>query len=126
MIFRTEAFVDHAAYFVKDTDFDTHFFTEVLGFTVREIRGEKPAQRVFLNGGIQLIQDTDAAERDPLDGHLGIICEDREEVLKRAAKMNIEVLPKGSNWLRLPDGLILEILQAKPGSVERYGQIEVR
>jgi hypothetical protein len=36
--------------------------------------------------------------------------------LAAAGAYGVTVLPNGRNWLRLPDGLALELIQAKPAS----------
>ena len=49
--------------------------------------------------------------------HLGIMVEDQSEVLREAAAWGVKELPQGPNWLALPDGLCVEILQANGTAV---------
>lgn len=46
--------------------------------------------------------------------HLGIMCEDLEAVLAAAQRFGVSAMPQGRNWLRLPDGLAVEFIQALP------------
>ena len=48
----------------------------------------------------------------PLSDGTGI-----EEVLAEAQKWGVRELPMGRNWLALPDGLELELMQAHANSV---------
>jgi hypothetical protein len=50
-------------------------------------------------------------------GHLGVMCEDLEFALKAAQAFGVTEMPQGRNWLRLPDGLVVEFIQASAGTV---------
>ena len=52
--------------------------------------------------------------------------DDYDGVLARAAAFGAKALPAGPNWLVLPDGLNIEILQANKGSVEAALAIDPR
>jgi hypothetical protein len=45
------------------------------------------------------------------------MCEDLEATLAAAKKFGVSEMPQGHNWLRLPDGLAVEFIQASPGAV---------
>ena len=49
--------------------------------------------------------------------HLGVMVDDLEAALKAAEPWGVKALPQGRNWLQLPDGLAVELIQAAPGSV---------
>ena len=49
--------------------------------------------------------------------HLGMMVDDLDGVLARAAAFGAKALPAGPNWLVLPDGLNVEILQATGNAV---------
>ncbi|MCM3755702.1 VOC family protein, partial [Bacillus licheniformis] len=60
-----------------------------------------------------------APEHDGPEGrlaHLGVMCEDLEAALAAARRFDVTEMPQGCNWLRLPDGLAVELIQAKPAS----------
>lgn len=124
---RAESFVDHAAFFVRDIRWHIRFFEEVLGLTIRETQGDTDnPQQVWFHGGIQLVSKPDFNESEGRLAHIGLMVKDMESVLDRAYGRGVTELPQGRNWIRLPDGLCLEILQAKEGSVEDYYQVQPR
>jgi catechol 2,3-dioxygenase-like lactoylglutathione lyase family enzyme len=108
-----KAYVEHVAIRVRDIDWHIRFFHAVLGLTLRDETptGAVPRQ-VWTIGGIQLIADPDFSGPEGRLAHLGIMAEDQEAVLRAAAEWGVRELPQGRNWLALPDGLNLEILQA--------------
>lgn len=127
MDFKIQSFVDHAAFFVRDIKWHISFFEEVLGMSVREIAGasEEPSQ-VWFNGGIQLVSAPDFEGPEGRMAHIGFMVENQSEVLDKAYARGVVELPKGRNWIKLPDGLCLEILQALPGSVGEYCKVKPR
>lgn len=114
------AYVEHVAIPVKDIDWHIRFFQEVLGLGIRDEKHAAGARQrqVWLVGGVQLIQDGTFDGPEGRLGHLGIMVDDYEGVLERAARWGARPLPAGPNWLVLPDGLIIEILKASAGAVE--------
>jgi len=113
----TKAYVEHVAIWVKDIRWHIRFFEDVLGMTMREVEGTLDAPRQYWTlGGLQFIH---APEHEGPEGrlaHLGIMCEDLEAALAAAHRYGVSEMPNGRNWLRLPDGLALELIQAKPAS----------
>jgi catechol 2,3-dioxygenase-like lactoylglutathione lyase family enzyme len=113
MAYSKHAYVEHAAIRVRDLDWHVRFFRDVLGMTVRTVDGPQDAPRqVWTIGGVQLVADTEFNGPEGRLAHLGIMVEDQTEVLREAASWDVVELPQGPNWLRLPDGLCIEILQA--------------
>ena len=125
---RKRAYVEHVAIRVKDIDWHVDFFREVLGMTIREeVGGDGSARRqVWTIGGLQLIADPDFAGPEGRLAHLGIMVEDQAAVLREAQQWGVKELPQGSNWLALPDGLNVEILQATGNSVSQALAIDPR
>ena len=112
MAYGKQAYVEHAAIRVRDIEWHIRFFREVLGMGLRDDRrGETPSQ-VWTVGGVQLMADPGFAGPEGRLAHLGIMVEDQAEVLHEAAAWGGTALPQGPNWLALPDGLCIEILQA--------------
>lgn len=112
MAYGKRAYVEHAAIRVRDIEWHIRFFREVLGMGLRDDRrGQTPSQ-VWTVGGVQLIADADFDQPEGRLAHLGVMVEDQNAVLREAASWGVTVLPQGPNWLRLPDGLCIEILQA--------------
>ncbi|KVZ41092.1 glyoxalase [Burkholderia ubonensis] len=112
-----KAYLEHVAIWVKDIRWHIRFFEEVLGMTPREVDGTLDAPRQYWTlGGLQFIH---APEHDGPEGrlaHLGVMCEDLEAALAAAQRFGVTEMPQGRNWLRLPDGLAVELIQARPAS----------
>ncbi len=49
--------------------------------------------------------------------HLGIMVENLDEALQAASSWGVKELPQGRNWLQLPDGLAVELIQASGNAV---------
>lgn len=110
-----KAYLEHVAFWVRDINWHIRFFSEVCGMTLRESQGdpEQPTQHRTL-GGLQFIHQPDFAGPEGRMAHLGIMCEDLEAVLAAAQRFGVSAMPQGRNWLRLPDGLAVEFIQALP------------
>jgi hypothetical protein len=54
------------------------------------------------------------------------MCEDLEAALNAAEAFGVTEMPQGRNWLRLPDGLAVELIQASPGAVTQALAINAR
>ncbi|KVN77206.1 glyoxalase [Burkholderia ubonensis] len=112
-----KAYLEHVAIWVKDIRWHIRFFEEVLGMTLREVDGTLDAPRQYWTlGGLQFIH---APEHDGPEGrlaHLGVMCEDLEAALAASRRFGVTEMPQGRNWLRLPDGLAVELIQARPAS----------
>jgi catechol 2,3-dioxygenase-like lactoylglutathione lyase family enzyme len=113
-----KAYLEHVAVWVKDIHWHIRFFKDVCGMTMRDVEGsvEAPVQYWTL-GGLQFIAKPDFAGPEGRLAHLGVMCEDLEATLAAAKKFGVSEMPQGRNWLRLPDGLAVEFIQASPGAV---------
>ncbi len=118
MTYRKQSYVEHVAIFMKDIDWHIRFFREVLGMALRKVEGpaDDPVQ-VWTIGGIQLKSAPGFEGPEGRMAHLGIMTEDLEAALDEAKAWGVRALPQGPNWLALPDGLEVEIMQAMPGAV---------
>ena len=122
------SYVEHVAVRVKDIHWHVRFFRDVLGMTVREIEGSAEAPRqLWTIGGMQLMADASWAGPEGRLAHLGVMTENLEAALERAyAYPGVKALPQGRHWLELPDGLCVELLQAKGDAVARALAIDPR
>jgi catechol 2,3-dioxygenase-like lactoylglutathione lyase family enzyme len=110
-----KAYVEHIAIFVKDIRWHVRFFEDVFGMTMRESDGPPDAPRQYWTlGGMQFIHAPRHDEPEGRLAHLGVMCEDVEAALSAAHRYDVSALPQGRNWLRLPDGLAIEFIQARP------------
>ena len=121
------AYVEHVAIFVRDIHFHIRFFEEVLGMTMREVEGTREEPRQYWTlGGLQFIAMPDFAGPEGRLAHLGVMCEDLSAALAAAHKFDVKEMPQGRNWLRLPDGLAVEFIQARGDAVSRVLAIDPR
>lgn len=121
----SKAYVEHVAIRVKDIKWHMKFFYDVLDMDVRQVDvsdGSDPNEprQYWSVGGMQLIHSP-SFEAPPCNdsgwlAHLGIMVEDLEEALRRAEPFGVKALAQGRNWLQLPDGLAIELMQAEPAS----------
>lgn len=118
MPYPKRSYVEHVAIRVRDVHWHIRFFREALGMTVREVEGstDRPRQ-VWTVGGVQLMADPEFAGPEGRLMHLGVMTEDLEGALAAAKAFGVTELPQGRNWLSLPDGLSIEVIQASAGSV---------
>ncbi|WP_321816571.1 MULTISPECIES: VOC family protein [unclassified Paraburkholderia] len=111
----SKAYVEHVAIWVKDIQWHIRFFEDVLGMTMREVDGSVDAPRQYWTlGGLQFIHAPEYQGPEGRLAHLGVMCEDLEQALAAARGYDVTQMPQGYNWLRLPDGLAVEFIQAKP------------
>ena len=119
MAYQKRSYVEHVAVRVSDIDWHIRFFREALGMPVREVDGpaDNPRQ-IWTVGGVQLMADPGFAGPEGRLAHLGVMTEDLEAALAEAcAWEGVSAMPQGRNWLALPDGLCVEILQATGDAV---------
>jgi catechol 2,3-dioxygenase-like lactoylglutathione lyase family enzyme len=114
----SQACLEHVALWVRDIHWHIRFFREVCGMTMRGVQGtpDNPEQ-VWTLGGLQFIATPDFAGPEGRLAHLGLMCEDLEATLAAARRFGVTEMPQGRNWLRLPDGLAVEFMQARPASI---------
>lgn len=122
MTYSKKSYVEHVAVRVADIQWHIRFFHDVLGMTVREIDGPVDAPRQYWTvGGMQLMSTPGFTAPPTNDAgwlaHLGIMVDDLEEALTEAKKWNVAELAQDRNWLQLPDGLAVELIQASGDAV---------
>ncbi len=131
MTYSNKAYVEHVAIRVKDIHWHIKFFYEVLGMDVREIDGSTDDPRQYWTlGGLQFMATPDFDAPPCNDGgwlgHLGVMVDDLDSAIAEAHKWGVKPLPQGRNWLQLPDGLAVELIQAAPGSVAQALSVNPR
>lgn len=122
-----KAYVEHVAIWVRDIHWHIRFFHNVLGMTMREVDGPADNPRQYWTlGGMQFIASPEFAGPEGRLAHLGVMCEDLEAALAAAQAFGVEPMPQGRNWLRLPDGLAVELIQARGNAVAAALAIDPR
>jgi catechol 2,3-dioxygenase-like lactoylglutathione lyase family enzyme len=125
----TRAYVEHVAIRVRDIHWHIRFFREVLGMDARQIEGEADSPTQYWSlGGMQFIADARFAPQGEQQlGHIGVMVDDVPAALSAAAAWDgVRATPAGAHWLRLPEGLVVELLQASPGSVAQALAVDPR
>ena len=108
--------IDHAAVAVNDINWYIRFFDKAFNMKVRNYDGpEENPKQVWLLGGIQLIASPDEKfAKEDRCRHLGMNVSDPEACLKISyEEFGAEEMPQGHNWIRVGDGLCVEVLQMK-------------
>ena len=118
MAHRSRCYLEHAAVRVKDIQWHIRFFEDALGMPLQRFDGpaDHPTQ-VWTIGGVQLISDPSFEGPEGRMAHLGIMTENLEAALEEVYRWGVTQLPQGRNWFSLPEGLSIELLQAKGNSV---------
>ncbi len=119
MPYRKRSYVEHVAVRVRDIGWHVRFFREVFGMPIREIDGpaDNPRQ-IWTVGGVQLMADPGFEGPEGRLAHLGVMTEDLEAALAEAYLWNgVTPMVQGRNWLALPDGLCVEVIQATGNAV---------
>ena len=118
MVCQKRSYLEHTAVHVKDIQWHIRFFGEALGMPIRSIDGpaDHPKQ-VWTLGGLQLVSDPNFEGPEGRIAHLGIMTEDLEASLEEVYKWGVTQMPQGRHWFALPDGLSIELIQAKGNSV---------
>lgn len=128
MAYTKKSYVEHVAVRVKDIGWHIRFFSEALGMPIREVDGpaDDPRQ-IWTVGGVQLMADPGFAGPEGRLAHLGVMTEDLDAALAAAyAWDGVRQMPQGRNWLALPDGLCVEVLQATGNSVAAVLAVDPR
>lgn len=116
------AILEHMALRVKDLDWHIRFFEEVFDMPVRSQMRSAPHRKVWLLAGLQLNEDLDFEGPEGRSDHLGIMPEDYEAAIAKAYQWGVTEMEAGKNWVRLPDGMCIEIVQGKPEEIHHMLQ----
>ena len=128
MAYATRSYLEHSAIFVKDINWHIAFFQDVFGMGIRTktMDGDKIAQ-AWLYGGMQLTAKTGFDGDGGGFNHLGVMVEDLEKAVDAAYKYDgVTEMPQGRNWVKLPEGICVEIMQAENDAVTQALKINPR
>lgn len=105
---------------VADIEWTMKLFEDILGMKeTRRKEKDSKLTMLWLDGGIQLV----AAPEDSAAGrghHLGLVVDDIPSALAalKAVPGVHGIAGKPEKWIQLPDGLTLELFQAKDGAID--------
>jgi len=121
------SYLEHVALRVQDLQWYARFFEDAFGMIIRKTREKDGVvSQVWLNGGIQLIAATGDGNEDGRMNHLGFMVENLENAVAAVKRYDAVEMPKGPNWFRLRDGLVIELIQAAGTSVADILKIDPR
>ncbi len=120
MACRKKSYIEHVAIRVRNIAWHIRFFRDALGMPIRDVDGARDnPNQVWTVGSVQLIADPVVGPEGRL-AHLGVMTEDLEAALAEAYTWEgVAAMPQGRNWLALPDGRCVEVIQATGGAVAR-------
>ncbi len=111
MSYDQTCYLHHTAIYVKDIQWHIRFFA-AIGMPVRRIAGEpNDPEQAWTEGGIQLVSKKDLEGPEGRLAHLGLYADDLDSALAEAYRWGVQEMPQGHNWFRLPDGLVIELMQ---------------
>ncbi|MBO4394430.1 MAG: VOC family protein [Spirochaetales bacterium] len=103
---------DHVCLMVNDMKGYISLFTEIFGFHIDKIVGEKEnPEKLWFKECIQLNRtDSEIIKDGGIFNHLAISVDNLDEVIAKLKKLGGKETSAGFNWIMMPDGLYLEIL----------------
>lgn len=120
------SYIDHVGYRVADLDWYVAFFRDVFDMPLEKERTNPDGSReVWLTGGLQLRQEAGFEASDGRAHHLCLITDDLEDVRAKALAHGCSEMPK-HHWVKLPDGLQIELFTALPGAVQALRELPKR
>ena len=96
-----------------------------MGIRQKTMDGDKIAQ-VWLYGGMQLTVKTDFDGDGGGFNHLGVMVEDLDKAVDAAYKHGVTEMPQGRNWVKLPEGICIEIMKAENNAVAQALEVNPR
>lgn len=108
----TASKVHHVALYVSDIKEKIRLMQDVFGMEITEVDGdpEEPRQ-VWFDGGVQLISAPE--EKACRLAHLALTAKDIDATSGLLQQRGADVLPRGNNWIRFADGLVIELMPSE-------------
>lgn len=126
----TRGYVEHAAIHARDIDWYVHYFGEVFGMEPwRKQEEDGKLKQVWLNGGIQITSSPEfemSSERGQGITHIGLMVEDVGCAIEASYARGLKPVEDKKDWIRLPDGVLLEIKRGNGTSVADALAIQAR
>lgn len=122
-----KAYLEHTAIYVKDIEWHINFFKEVFGMEL-DRQGQTAAGRkqVWTIGGVQFVHDPQFGAGEGRLAHLGIMTDDPAKAEELALANGAVTAQPGGKWISLPEGIVIELMLAAPGSVEQALAVKPR
>lgn len=121
------SYLEHMALKVKDLDWHVNFFSTYFDMPIIDEMGEAPERKVWLRGGIQMNEDVSFKGPEGRADHLGLVVENLDETLDAIYGIEgVVQLPQGRNWVQIPSGIHLEIIQGIPEGINQAVNLTVK
>lgn len=112
------AYLEHAAFRVRDIHWHIRFFEALFGWRVRQVDGDDANPKQVWIGGLQLMAAPDFDGFEGRVNHLGVRCGNVDAAMAIAYGFEgVRADPRGRNWLTLPEGFVVELLPASENAV---------
>lgn len=112
------AYLEHMAFKVNDLDACVQFFQDVFDMPIRLSLGQAPHRKIWLHAGIQLNEDLDYKNDEGRCDHFSLMVTDYEETLQKCLDYGCTSLEIGENWLKMPNGMVIELKQGDKKALE--------
>ena len=125
---KRKSYLEHAAVTVEDMKQSVDFFTNALGMKITRTKDENgKLKQVWLDGGLQLVA-LEKGEKPKAAHHLGIVVNDYDAVLKELLSYEgvTHIDGKPDKWLKLPNGITLELFQERPDAIDKVSAVELK
>lgn len=120
-----KAYIEHVAVCVKDISWSEKFFKEALNMeeTRRAFNNDGTIKSIWFRNGLQLLSAGSKQAH-----HLGLVVDNYEEAKKRMLSFDgVEhIKGKPEKWFQLPDGIVIELFQAKPNAIDSILSINIK
>lgn len=103
-------YVHHVALKTRDLEWSVKFFQDVFGMTIKEVKGEAPERKLWMNEGLQLNEVTEGGNTDSAFDHLALGVDDQAAVLAKIEAYGCKRLEGKDHWFEMPDGMLIELM----------------
>ena len=101
--------IHHVALNVVDMEWYISFFQNVFEMRIQRTDGESPKRRVWFHEGVQLNECREEPDCGAAYDHFSLGVDDIPGAVKQALEAGCSPLPNGEHWLKLPNGVRLEL-----------------
>lgn len=102
--------IHHVAVNSPNFEETVHFFQALFDMEVSRTRGEAPERKLWFRQGIQVNEVPAGNSLSGRYDHIGILVEDKEEILEKAFALGCTAIPGKPHWFTTPDGIVIELM----------------
>lgn len=107
--------INHVAINVTDLSWYIDFFSNAFGMRLVDEEVENTQlKQVWIEGGIQLIRHPEIRHAHPSRlAHIAIEVDNLADAIAKVKSLGGTTMAKGNNWLQIPGGICLELLDSE-------------